>query len=89
MMRKLALLVMLLGLLNMSAQARAQSPTIEALKAFWPSQLKTVGPLAHQEFCQSPLVQGRSQHPQQLLWNARKEQLKTERAEEVKAARSS
>lgn len=65
----------------------AQTETLDALKSFLATPVEQRGAIAEQAFAQQSLSKEDAQAAQAILWLARKEQLKSERAEEVKAGK--
>lgn len=80
-------LLVLGALLTMSVRLGAQSPTLDALKSYLAKPSSERGAMADQPFAKEPLSKADAQVAQSLLWEARKVDLKSERAEEVKAGK--
>lgn len=80
-------LLLLFAFLISTTQTLAQSPTLDALKSYLAKPANDRGGLGDQEFAKRPLTKDEAKAAQTMLWEARKEQLKAERADEVKAGK--
>lgn len=80
-------LMFLYTVLTLSVSLCAQSPTLEALKTHLAQPASERGNLADQPFAKESLSRADAQIAQTLLWEARKAALKSERSEEVSAAK--
>ena len=65
----------------------AQSPAIDGLTRYLALPAKERGPIAEQAFARRPLTRAEAYAARALLWESRRELLRVERADEVKAGK--
>ncbi len=80
-------ILIVLTLLVMGSTAHSQTTALEDLKAYLAKPIAERGTIERQEFAQQALSKTDAEQAATLLWRAKKEQLRSERAAEVEAGK--